>query len=216
MKYTLFIQHVYGNATDNHLALRGACKTVEDPLRRRWLNPWQVPTEIMTTCGGLMVDREFLARRHHGEWSYSSGRTGYGCRGWVEVEVDVGSSVVTHDKLELSVDNKWSLWSSHGLDGGYDFVEPLFRAMPIGAMVDVRLACWKEIRYGHFHIHRNRSGYHVAGEMHTTWDNGSRTEHDFDWVRKSVKHVMARLDVEENELLKLDAWRSGKDDDCAD
>jgi hypothetical protein len=209
MEYTLYIQHVYGNATGNHLALRGACKKTEDPLRRRWLDPWHIPTEILTKCGGLMVDREFLCHgRSHGEWSYRSGRCGYGDKGWIEVEIDVDDLSISHTELELSVDNKWSLWSKWGLDGGYDFIEPLFRAMPIGSQIHTKLACWKEIRYGEFNIFRNKSNWHVCGEMHTCWDDDSRTEHDFDWCRRSVKHVMKQLDDEESTLLEFDEIRS--------
>jgi len=207
--YVLYIQHVYGNATDNHLALRAAAKKTEDPLQRKWLNPWKIPTEILTKCGGLMVDREFVARqRGHGDWSYSSGRSGYGCRGWIEVEIEVDDLSVSHTELDLSIDNKWSLWSRWGLDGGYDFVEPLFKCMPIGSVIHTRLACWKEIRYGSFNIFRNKSGWHCAGEMHTCWDDDSMTEHCFDWNRRAVKHVMKQLDHEEDHLLKMDAHRS--------
>jgi len=211
--YILYIQHVYGNATDNHLALRGAAKKTGDPLRRKWLGPWKIPTDILTATGGLMVDREFLARHHHGEWSYSSGRCTYGCQCWYEVEIDVEDESVTHTELELTVDNKWSLWSTHMGDHGYDFVEPLFREMPIGSKIAVRLACWKEIRFGSFNIFRNKHGYHVCGEMHTEWDNGSKTEHDFEWIRKSVKHVMKQLDREENELLEMERKRSENETD---
>jgi len=210
MKYIIYIQNVYGNATGSHLALRAVAKETGDPLKRKWLSPWKTPTEIITACGGLMVDREFLARlgRSYGEWSYTCGRSGHGCRGWYEVEYECEDESVTHTALQLSIDNKWSLWTTWGFDGGYDFVEPLFRTMPLFSAIDVKLACWKEIRYGSLLICRDSLGYHVSGEMHTVWDDESKTEHAFRWTRRSVKHMMKQIDHEEDALLKADEWRS--------
>jgi hypothetical protein len=168
-----------------------------------------------------MVDREFVARqRDHGDWSYSSGRTGYGCRGWIEVEIEVEDESVSHTELELSIDNKWSLWSRWGLDGGYDFVELLFKCMPIGSKVTTELACWKEIRYGSFSISRVKKGWTVHGEMHTLWDDESETRLSFYFTRRSVKHVMQQLDLAEDKLLAKDKRRSEiepmSDDDESD
>lgn len=209
MKYVLYIQSVYGNATDSHLALRAAARERVDPLKRKWIGPWKIPTEILTAAGGLMVDREFLCRNHgYGEWHYTRGRCGYGDMSWYEVEVDVEDTSVTHDHLELAVDNKWSLWSDFGFDHGYGFVDPLIHEMPIGSSLDIRLACWKEIRYGNVAIKRSKAGYEVEGNMYTVWDDDSKTEHDFAWTRLSAKHVIKRINAEEDELLKADKWRS--------
>lgn len=214
--YVLYIQHVYGNATGKHLALRAAARETSDPLQRRWMNPWKIPTEILESCGGLMVDREFLAGKRHTEWNGSVHRVGYGNMSWIQVEHEVEDESVRHSTLNLTVDHKWSLWSRFNLDHGYDFVVPLIKAMPRDSVLGIKLACWKEIRFGEVVITKGEKGYEVGGEMHTVWDDESMTKRDFRWSTRSVSALMRKLDKEEDLLLKEDEERSRLNQDTGE